>query len=90
VGTRELIGDGVAELKIKRLSFDFRYRSAQHFVDYFKGYYGISLKTFEALDAEGQEGLERDIIELIGRFNASGDETVAVPSDYLEVVAARA
>jgi hypothetical protein len=59
-------------------------------VDYFKGYYGPTLKAFEALDAEGQEGLERDMIELIGRFNASGDETVAAPSDYLEVVAVRA
>jgi ubiquinone/menaquinone biosynthesis C-methylase UbiE len=89
-GIRELIGDGVAELKMERRSFDFRYRSAQYFVDYLKGYYGPTLKAFEALDAEGQEGLERDMIELIGRFNASGDETVAVPSDYLQVVAVRA
>jgi ubiquinone/menaquinone biosynthesis C-methylase UbiE len=89
-GIRELIGEGVAELKMERRSFDFRYRSAQNFVDYFKGYYGPSLRAFEALDAEGQEGLEQDMIELIDRFNASGDETVVVPSHYLEVVAVRA
>ena len=88
-GVRELLGDGVAELRAERRSFAFRYRSAQHFVDYFKGYYGPSVKAFEALDAEGKEGLERDLIELIGRFNSSDDETAVVPSDYLEVVAIR-
>ncbi len=88
-GIRELLGDGVAELRAEQRSFAFRYRSAQHFVDYFKGYYGPSLKAFETLDAEGKQGLERDIIELIGRFNASDDGTAVVPSDYLEVVAVR-
>jgi ubiquinone/menaquinone biosynthesis C-methylase UbiE len=88
-GVRELLGDGVAELRAERRSFAFRYRSAQHFVDYFRGYYGPSLKAFETLDAEGKESLERDLIELIGRFNSSGDETVVVPSDYFEVVAIR-
>ena len=88
-GVRELLGDGVAELRAERRSFAFRYRSAQHFVDYFRGYYGPSLKAFEALDAEGKESLERDLIELIGRFNSSGDETVVVPSDYFEVIAIR-
>ncbi len=76
-------------VRTERRSFAFRYRSAQHFVDYLKGYYGPSVKAFEALDAEGKEGLERDLIELIGRFNSSGDETAVVPSDYLEVVAVR-
>ncbi len=79
----------MAELRAERRSFAFRYRSAQHFVDYFKGYYGPSLKAFKALDAEGKEDLERDLIDLLGRFNTSGDDTVVVPSDYLEVVAVR-
>jgi len=88
-GIHELLEDGVAELRAEQRSFAFRYRSAQHFVDYFKGYYGPSLKAFEALDAEGKEDLERDLIDLLGRFNTSGDDTVVVPSDYLEVVAVR-
>lgn len=79
----------MAELRAERRSFAFRYRSAQHFVDYFRGYCGPSLKAFETLNAEGKESLERDLIELIGRFNSSGDETVVVPSDYFEVVAIR-
>ena len=88
-GIRELLGDGVAELRVEQRSFAFRYRSAQHFVDHFRGYYGPTFKAFEALDADGKENLERDLIELIDRFNSSGDRTVVVPSDYLEVVAVR-
>jgi ubiquinone/menaquinone biosynthesis C-methylase UbiE len=66
--------------------FMFRYRSPQHFVDVFRDYYGPMLKAFEALDAAGRKALTRDLIDLIGRFNTSGDATMVVPSEYLEVV----
>lgn len=88
-GIGELLGDGVTEVRAERRSFAFRYRSPQHFVDYFKGYYGPSLKAFETLDDTGKDALERDLIELIQRFNVADDGTVVVPSDYLEVIAVR-
>jgi len=66
--------------------FTFRYRSAQHFLDVFRTYYGPVLKAFETLDEAGGKALARDIIDLIGRSNTSGDETMVVPSEYLEVV----
>ena len=66
--------------------FTFRYRSAQHFLGIFRTYYGPVLKAFAALEETGRKALARDIIELVGRFNTSGDETMAVPSEYLEVV----
>ena len=69
--------------------FVFRYRSAQHFLDVFRTYYGPVLKAFEALGEKGSEALSSDIIELVGRFNASGDATMVVPSEYLEVVITR-
>jgi len=66
--------------------FIFRYRSAQHFLDTFRTYYGPMLKAFEALDTSGRKALARDIIALVERFNTSGDETMVVPGEYLEVV----
>jgi ubiquinone/menaquinone biosynthesis C-methylase UbiE len=66
--------------------FVFRYRSAEHFLDVFRRYYGPMLKAFEALDTTGRGALTRGIIELAGRFNTSGDDTMVVPSEYLEVV----
>jgi hypothetical protein len=47
------------------------------------------LKAFEALDEAGRKALARDIVDLIGRFNTSGDDTMVVPSEYLEVVVTR-
>jgi ubiquinone/menaquinone biosynthesis C-methylase UbiE len=70
-------------------NFVFRYRSAQHFLDVFRQYYGPMLKAFEALDERGRQALAGDIIDLVGRFNRSGDETMVVPSEYLEVVVTR-
>jgi ubiquinone/menaquinone biosynthesis C-methylase UbiE len=69
--------------------FVFRYRSAQHFVDVFREYYGPMLKAFEALNAAGRKALSQDIIGLIGHFNRSGDDSVVVPGEYLEVVVTR-
>jgi ubiquinone/menaquinone biosynthesis C-methylase UbiE len=66
--------------------FVFRYRSAQHFLDVFREFYGPMLKAFEALNAAGRKALSRDIIELIGRSNKSGDKSMVVPSEYLEVI----
>ena len=66
--------------------FMFRYRSPQHWLDVFKTFYGPMLKAFAALDATAQDALRRDLLALVGDFNRSGDDTMAVPSEYLEVV----
>lgn len=66
--------------------FNFRYRSPQHFLDIFRAYYGPMLKTFEALGDADQKSLSREILDLIAGQNISGDKTVVVPSEYLEVI----
>lgn len=86
---RELFGEGVSSLKTTRLSYVFRFLSAEHFVEHFRAYYGPTLRAFEALDPAGQDALVRDLQELLKLWNTSGDGTLAVRSDYLEVVAVR-
>ena len=76
-------------LVVETRNFMFRYRSPQHFLDVFRRYYGPMLKAFEALDERGRAALAADIVELIGRFNRSGDDTIVVPGAYLEVVVTR-
>jgi ubiquinone/menaquinone biosynthesis C-methylase UbiE len=72
-----------------RRHFTFRYRSAQHWIEVFRTYYGPVLKAFAALDPAGQAALERDLLALIAGFNRSGDTTIVVPSEYLEIVIRR-
>jgi hypothetical protein len=69
--------------------FVFRYRSADHFLEVFRGYYGPMLKAFAALDPSAQVALEHDIRNLLAQFNRSTDGSLAVPSEYLEVVVTR-
>jgi len=85
----ELFKGQASAIGIEPRAFAFRYRSAEHFLDVFRTYYGPVLKAFAALEASAQKALERDIIALVGQFNRSGDSTMVVPSDYLEIVVVR-
>jgi hypothetical protein len=67
-------------------NFVFRYRSAEHWLDVFRSYYGPVLKTFAALGPEAQTALQSDLVALLRQFNRSGDGTIVVPSEYLEIV----
>lgn len=89
-GTREWIeatfrGQASSILSEPRM-FNFRYRSPQHFLEFFRAYYGPMLKAFEALDAAGQKGLARDLVALIDEMNTAGDGTMLVAGEYLEIV----
>jgi len=89
-GTRtrlsEMFDAGASSVKAESRIFNFRYRSADHFLDVFRTYYGPVLKAFAALDPAKQEELQDDLHALIVRMNRSGDRTMVVPSEYLEVV----
>lgn len=86
---RELFAEDVTSLTVERRHFNFRYRSAEHMLHFFRSYYGPMRKAFEALDDAGQEALARDLIDLMAQNNRSTDGDLVVPSEYLEVVAIR-
>jgi len=86
---RELLGGGISSLQTTRRTYNFRYPSAEYFVEYFRKYYGPTVRAFAALDPEGQEALASDLKELCESHNVSGDGTLVAPSDYLEAVATR-
>lgn len=84
---RELFGDKVSSLAMNRRTFVFRYLSADHWIDFWRDYYGPTLKAFAALDEKGKAALAQDMRELVSKFNRSGSERMIVPSEYIEVVA---
>jgi ubiquinone/menaquinone biosynthesis C-methylase UbiE len=89
-GTRarltEMFGPAAISIKTEPRTFNFRYRSAEHFLDVFKNYYGPMLKAFAALDEANQNGLRQDLYALVARMNKADDGTMVVPSEYLEIV----
>lgn len=92
-GTRarlaELFDAHGSSIEATERHFAFRYRSAEHWLEIFKTYYGPVLKAFAALPASAQSALEHDILSLIARFNRGTDGTMVVPSEYLQVVVTR-
>jgi SAM-dependent methyltransferase len=84
-----LFGRGATSIQARRKHFVFRYRSPEHCVEVFRTFYGPVLKTFAALAPDAQAALHKDLLRLIAEFNRSGDDTMVVPSEYLEVVITR-
>ena len=82
----QLFGASASDIRTSRRDFVFRYRSANHWVEVFRRWYGPVHRAFAALPDEKQRGLERDLIALIDECNTSGDATMTVPAEYLEVV----
>jgi SAM-dependent methyltransferase len=89
-GTRarlaEMFGPDASQVKCETRLFNFRYRSADHFLHVFQTFYGPVLKAFASLDPARQEVLGNDLHALIVRMNRARDGSMVVPSEYLEVV----
>ena len=85
-----LFGAQAAQIRAERCHFNFRYRSAAHFVEVFRDYYGPTHKAFAALDAAGQTALEHDLVALLTELNVAGPASLVIPSEYLQVVITKA
>ncbi len=84
-----LFGERTAAISVTRRLFNFRYRSAAHFIEVFRTWYGPIHKAFAALPADGAIALERDLTALLNSMNRAGAASLVVPSEYLEVVITR-
>jgi SAM-dependent methyltransferase len=87
---RSLFGDSVTvETSIRRIAL-FRHRSAQENVDFFRTFYGPTLRAFDALPAERQVALNDEMTALARRFDHNkGVGPLAIGAEYLETVLIR-
>ena len=84
----ELLG-GAARVQADVRQFVFRYRSPADFVDTFSSFYGPIVKAWTVLDDAGRQSLRDGLLALLEESNRATDGSLAVPSDYLQVVAVR-
>ena len=87
---RTLFGDTAAAVQATPRHFAFRYRSATHFVEVFRNWYGPVNKAFAAQTPEQAEALAAELADLLNSLNRAGPSSLVVPSEYLEVVVTRA
>lgn len=82
----EILDVAPGQVRCRRRCFNFRYRSAAHWVQVFRDFHGPTHKAFATLDARGQQALERDITALLEQANTAGARSLVVPAPYLEAV----
>jgi hypothetical protein len=85
----ELLGDGVSRLVATPREFVLRFRSPEEFLAFFRANYGPVHQAFAALDEAGRERLGDDLVALARRHDRAAGPSVAMPSEYLEVIAVR-
>ena len=86
----ETFGGQAASVDFTPRDFVFRYRSPEHFVAFFRTFYGPVHKAFLALEPTAQATLDADLHATIARFNTATDGTMRVPAKYAEIVITKA
>ena len=94
-GDEKTVGErlvtGTSEVKMIRRNIDFIFPfGPSEVVEHFRKFYGPTQKAFEALEADGQDALRKDLEELWSGRNTATDGTTKVVSEYLEIKATRA
>jgi SAM-dependent methyltransferase len=87
---RELFGDGVSELRLERRTSRQGFRSVDHYIDFFRTYFGPIKMAFERVGSDGEAALEADLRAFLEDANTAGDRALVIEPEYLQVVATRA
>jgi SAM-dependent methyltransferase len=85
----DLLGDEISSIACHERTFTWRFRSAEAFVEYFRTYYGPTVKAFEAVSSLGAGALFADLVHLVRRYAGTGTGPVSIPATWLETVAIR-
>jgi ubiquinone/menaquinone biosynthesis C-methylase UbiE len=84
-----LFGDRVSGIDTERRSLVQRFHSPDHWLDVFRTWFGPTKTAFERVGSEGEQALRDDLVGLV-REHTVEEETLVIPSEYLEVVAVKA
>ena len=87
---RELFGEGISELDLERRTSRQAFRSVDHYLDFFRTYFGPIKMAFERVGAEGEAALETDLRTHLEALNVGCDRGLVLEADYLQVIATRA
>ena len=87
---KELFGKNAAKIESYPRTAIFRFKSPRENVEFFRAYYGPTLKAFEALP-EKREALQKDLEDLACKYDRNnGSGPIAITAEYLETVITRA
>jgi ubiquinone/menaquinone biosynthesis C-methylase UbiE len=87
---RELFGDGIAELRVERRPSRQPFRSVDHYLEFFRTYFGPIKMAFERVGPDGEKALASDLRDFLEEANTAGERALVIEPEYLQVVATRA
>jgi len=87
---RELFGDGVSGLRMERRVSRQPFRSADHYLDFFRTYFGPVKMAFDRVGPAGEAALEADLREQLAKADTGREGAFVLEPEYLQVVATRA
>jgi ubiquinone/menaquinone biosynthesis C-methylase UbiE len=89
---KSIFGNTIRSIRSQVRTNFFRYPSAEANVEFFRTYYGPTLKLFTAVGAANEARLAGQLADLARRYdrNGGGAGPVAIAADYLETVIVRA
>ncbi len=87
---RELFGDGIADLRVERRISRQPFRSADHYIEFFRTYFGPTQMAYERVGPDGEQALTDDLRSFLEAANTAGERAMVLEAEYLEVIATRA
>jgi len=73
-------------ISVTRQHFNFRYLSAEHWLEIQTTYFGPTMRAFAALDSSKQAALQDELLAMANRRNRSKGGGLVIPAEYLQVV----
>ncbi len=86
---RGLLGDSVTDLRAERLKSRQAFRSADHYLDFFRSYFGPIKSAYEKVGTEGEQALTDDLKALLEKLSVGGERALVVEPEYLQVIATK-
>jgi len=87
---RGLLGDSVTDLRAERRKSRQAFRSADHYLDFFRSYFGPVKSAYEKVGPEGEQALTADLKDVLEKLSVGGSRALVVEPEYLQVIANRA
>lgn len=87
---RNLFGDGVSSLSFEKRKSRQGFRSVDHYLDFFRSYFGPVKTAYEKVGPGGEAALTADLRAFLEEFNTAGDRALVIEPEYAQIVATRA
>jgi SAM-dependent methyltransferase len=87
---RELFGDGISDLRVEHRISRQPFRSADHYIEFFRTYFGPTQMAYERVGSEGEQALTDDLHAFLEGANTAGERALVLEAEYLEVITTRA